>query len=133
MEADLELLRSEPLPEVKATGKVLLYTFGEPRFGHPDAVAYLHNQLAASWRVTRHGDPIVLLPPSRAGAAAPRKAKTAYHQAQEVYYSGNGSHVLCDASGEDPTCSGQRSILLDFTLDELLGLKESTESTRKGS
>jgi len=118
---------------VKATGMVMLYTYGAPRAGNPTAANYLHKNLDATFRVTRNGDPIPLLmfcqrqdlPKHSQWQACNPVDWNPYHQGVEVYYPNypNGTYedkyYICNGLGEDPECAASRPVETKYTLQEI--------------
>ena len=115
--------------EVAAAGKheVQLYTFGSPRVGNKAWASWAASVLAgskgaASMRMRREQDIVPAVPPRSIGYE---------HLPTEVYNKhapgANDSYVVCDGSGEDPSC-GDSEEWPPFPLD-LLHLKPS-EHTR---
>lgn len=76
-----------------------VYTFGQPRVGNLAFVSWFVQKLEGTpfYRVVHDKDPIVHAPPTLLGFQ---------HTPTEVFYNAaESAYRLCDASGEDPTCS----------------------------
>ena len=88
-----------------------VYDYGQPRVGDYNFEIYYHDRIYQHYRVTHHKDPVPHLPGEDFGF---------HHMALEVFYKSNpnGSHQLCDGSGEDPNCSDQ--YLTDLNINDHL-------------
>jgi len=95
-----------------------IYTFGEPRLGNKQVAEYLTGKLKNRnhYRLTHKLDPVPQLPPEF--FISFRHPKT------EVFYKNNdtGPYVVCDGSGEDPTC--QNSMNISFGIREFYNLDD---------
>jgi len=92
-----------------------LYTFGTPRVGDAHFAAFYESKIANHFRVTHHKDPV---------PAIPETWQTEYgyrHIATEVYYENkpNGTHKICDGTGEDKTCRDRYGVDLLHVSDHL--------------
>jgi len=85
--------------------KTSIVNFGDPRAGDKDFHDALRQQVPDLWRVTHANDIVPHVPPEALGF---------YHAANEVFFAGGDtdlSYVICDGSGEDPSCSNRCSPL----------------------
>ncbi|KAL1521100.1 hypothetical protein AB1Y20_022654 [Prymnesium parvum] len=87
-----------------------VYTYGQPRLGNAAFAAFFEQRIRMSWRMTHWRDPVPHLPFESMGFL---------HSATEVFYNSDSSaYVVCDGSGEDPTCSN--SLYFDYNIDDHL-------------
>jgi len=79
-------------------GNVQCYNFGEPRLGNPAYANASMQYLPGLQRMVDYRDCVPKLPPAFLGYQ---------HEAYEIFESpeGGDTYQICDASGEDPTCS----------------------------
>jgi len=74
--------------------------FGSPRAGDHNYEAALSTEVPSFWRITHHHDLVPHVPPEHMGF---------YHSMTEVFFPDEDytslSHVVCDGSGEDASCS----------------------------
>ena len=92
-----------------------IYTFGTPRVGDANFAAFYESKISNHFRVSHHKDPI---------PAIPEQWQTKYgyrHFYTEVYYENdaNGTHKICDGSGEDKTCRDRYGVDLLHITDHL--------------
>eukprot|EP01116_Phalansterium_solitarium_P019628 TRINITY_DN5563_c0_g1_i2.p1 TRINITY_DN5563_c0_g1~~TRINITY_DN5563_c0_g1_i2.p1 ORF type:complete len:299 (-),score=65.94 TRINITY_DN5563_c0_g1_i2:85-981(-) len=78
-------------------GDVRLWNYGSPRLGNPAFAAYANKILLAPRRVVNEADIVPHLIPQDIGY---------HHIAREVWFPTNfTTFVVCDSTGEDPSCS----------------------------
>lgn len=76
-----------------------LYIYGSPRVGNSAFATYSASRGVPVFRVVHHRDPVPHLPFESWGYV---------HPPREVFFDApQTSFVVCDESGEDPTCSDQ--------------------------
>jgi len=75
---------------------VTAYTYGQPRVGNDAFSAWYTSMEPNSLRITKYGDIYTRLPP---------QGFDFRYQPTEIFQNKTGSLVVCDASGEDPTCA----------------------------
>jgi len=102
----------------QGTNVTHLYTFGNPRLGNKATADYLMEKLknVEHYRLTHDLDPVPQLPPKFFFGWR--------HSDTEVFYKGNdtGPYVICDGSGEDPSC--QNSMNISFGIREFFNLDD---------
>ena len=76
--------------------EAVAYTYGQPRVGNDIFSAWYESVDPGSLRVTAYGDIVPHVPP---------QALDYRFQPTELFLNATGALVVCDASGEDPTCS----------------------------
>ncbi|EFA83435.1 hypothetical protein PPL_03582 [Heterostelium album PN500] len=75
------------------------YTYGSPRVGNNVFAEYYNSRQPNTWRVTNQKDLVPHLPPQES-------VNEYHHVPNEIWYPHNvTSYVICDDSGEDPSCS----------------------------
>lgn len=85
-----------------------VYTYGQPRVGNEAWHQFfngVHTTNGTAYRITHHMDPVPHLPP---------KGFLGFvHTATEVFYGNdsNGTHTICDDSGEDRHCANKHNFL----------------------
>ena len=77
-----------------------MINFGQPRMGDADYAAFSNQVFVNQQRVVHHKDIFPHTPTS----GLPNYY---LHTRTEIYEDSDGSYRVCDASGEDPTCSNQ--------------------------
>jgi len=76
---------------------VQAWTFGQPRFGNKALAKYFDKMVPVRRRVVNQADLVPHLP---------LRSLDYYHPSTEVWFSKDyTNYVICDDSGEDPTCS----------------------------
>eukprot|EP01126_Amoeba_proteus_P042911 TRINITY_DN4675_c0_g1_i9.p1 TRINITY_DN4675_c0_g1~~TRINITY_DN4675_c0_g1_i9.p1 ORF type:complete len:185 (-),score=32.37 TRINITY_DN4675_c0_g1_i9:89-643(-) len=87
--------------------QVISYTYGSPRVGNP-AFVNLHKQtVGTSFRVVNKRDVVPRIP-----THIEIDGIAYWHVPYEVWYPPSGGYVVCDSTGEDPTCSLSQNFLL---------------------
>ena len=82
-----------------------LYIYGAPRVGNAPFATYSASVGVPIFRVVHHRDPVPHIPFKTWGYV---------HPPREVFYDASmTSYVICDGSGEDPTCSYRFIFALD--------------------
>uniref|UniRef100_A0A6B2LE34 Fungal lipase-type domain-containing protein n=1 Tax=Arcella intermedia TaxID=1963864 RepID=A0A6B2LE34_9EUKA len=84
----------QPLP--------VLYTFGQPRTGNLMWAQFMSTWTNTSTRVVHNRDIVPHLPPMAFGY---------HHVPVEVWMEDSSSYVVCNSSGEDPSCSDSVEII----------------------
>jgi len=74
----------------------VLYNYGSPRVGNLQFMSFFSHLIGTSWRVTNRNDIVPHLPTTSMGF---------HHIAQEIWFNTATHYKICDASGEDPSCS----------------------------
>ena len=80
-----------------------VFTYGCPRVGNLALSDFYKTIAGIKWRITHARDPIIHLP-----AQNPFARNTSFwHTAREVFFEEEAGlgNVVCDGSGEDPSCS----------------------------
>lgn len=76
------------------------YSFGQPRMGNAVFAAHYATKVPFTWRVVNEHDIVPHIPPVNLGIAY------YHHVPTELWFKNDTVHfVICDATGEDPTCA----------------------------
>lgn len=89
---------------------ITCYNFGDPRVGNTIFAEYFDSHIQTSWRLVNQRDIVPHLPGKEFGF---------WHIATEVWWNTSSHYVICDGSGEDPSCSDSLGIMADSIPDHL--------------
>lgn len=90
-----------------------LYNYGSPRVGNQVFSDFVYSDIPNLFRIVNRADIVPHLPLKDMGF---------HHVAEEVWWNKPANYIICDKSGEDPTCSDSVEITNIFDHLDYLGI-----------